>query len=173
MSVTSRSSAAWTVTWKYWRKLCVSDTWLPQRQTRSVSRSAETSYHNELPRLVGIIHTVASSPYQVVIRSTKTTHSFWRNVPMSTSVATPPPLDPSSLKVSTWCTSRELSEGGDMELFLLPTLKFNRTNKVRGWRDSVFVDFEIFLFQNPFWQMQVAHVFYTLVNHFNMWTILI
>lgn len=49
MSATCKSTAVWTATWKYWRKLCASDTWLPQRLTRSVSLRAETSFH---PRLV-------------------------------------------------------------------------------------------------------------------------
>lgn len=40
MSATSRSIAVGTVTWKYWRKLCVSGTWPPQRLTHWVSRPA-------------------------------------------------------------------------------------------------------------------------------------
>lgn len=59
----------------------------------TLGESSGRGFHPPGP--VGIVHTVPSSPYQVVIRSTKKTRSFWRNVPTSTSAATPPPLDPS------------------------------------------------------------------------------
>lgn len=39
MSVTFRSTAAWTVTWKYLRRRYDSDTWHPQRQIHSVSQT--------------------------------------------------------------------------------------------------------------------------------------
>lgn len=38
MSVTFRGTAAWIITYKYWRKHYGSDTWPPQRLIRSVSQ---------------------------------------------------------------------------------------------------------------------------------------
>lgn len=66
----------------------------------TLGESASRGSNKDLPRLVWIIHAVPSCLYQVVTRFTKKTRSSWRNVPTSTSAATPPPLDPSSLKVS-------------------------------------------------------------------------
>lgn len=77
----------------------------------TLGESASRGSNRDLPRLVWIIHAVPSRPYQVVTRFTKKTRSSWRNVPTSTSAATLPPLDPSSLKVSV----SDVPEGGDLE----------------------------------------------------------
>ena len=102
MSVTFRGTAAWTITWKYWRTRCDSDTW---RQQHPILWVSHTSWCKTNANLLGYTCSQYSQCllyifFQVVTHFTKKTLSSWKSVPMFTSVAWPQPFSLSSLKVS-------------------------------------------------------------------------